>query len=106
MVDPEKEPEYFSWLQSWASTHSDGCTGVLDIHRPCCWQHDYCYQTGTDPREAFKGRRVRISRAQADGLFRECNESEDVLGRFSALAWWRWAGLRVFGGFFYPKSTP
>lgn len=99
--DPEKDQAYFEWLKKWAEVHSDGCTHALDIHVHCCWQHDYCYQTGRDPREAFKGNDVKISRADSDQLFRVCNESEDPLGRFSAMAWWRWAVVRVLGRFFY-----
>lgn len=106
IFDPDKDADYLTWLTAWAKVHSDGCTGVLDIHVHCCWQHDYCYQTATDPREAFRGRTVKLNRQQADTLFRECNQSEDIFGRFSALSWWRWAALRAFGRFFYhPKSV-
>lgn len=101
--DPEKDPLYFQWLAEWAGVHSDGCTKIPDIHVHCCWQHDYCYQLGMDPREAFRGNITPISRREADALFRQCMECEDPLGRFSPLAWWRWAGVRVFGRFFVHK---
>lgn len=96
--------EYLKWLGEWAKTHSDGCTGVPDIHLHCCWQHDYAYQTGMDPREAFEGRLVFLSRRQADAIFRHCNEEEDPLGWFSPIAWVRWVGVRLFGRKYYHKS--
>lgn len=105
-ADPNQNPAYLKWLTAWAKEHSDGCTGVLDIHVHCCWQHDYCYQTGTDPREAFMGRRVRLNRQQSDDLFRGCNQCESPFGRFSLLSWWRWAVLREIGWVFYhPKQA-
>lgn len=99
--DPDTNAAYLAWLRAWASQHSDGCTGVLDIHVDCCYQHDFCYHTHLDPFSVFQGHPVAITRVAADHMFRGCNEGEDVLGRFSPLAWWRWVGVRLFGGRFF-----
>src|ERR1051326_798822 len=100
-VNPDDQAAYLKWLEEWASSHSDGCTKIPDIHVHCCWQHDFCYQTGLDPRSVWAGKPEAISRRDADALFRVCNQKEDPLGRFSPLSWWRWAAVRVFGRFFY-----
>lgn len=85
-------PEYWAKLRTWARGASDGCTGVLDIHIWACWEHDFHYRHG---RTLYAGE--AISRREADARFREVNAAESRLGRFSPLAWWRWAGVRVFG---------
>lgn len=99
--NPDSDPGYFKWLSEWAQVHSDGCTGVKDIYVHCCWQHDYCYQTGNDPREAYKGQVVPISREEADALFKSCMQAESSLGRFSPISWIRYGVVRIFGRFFY-----
>lgn len=101
--DPNSDQEFLKWLTEWASTHSDGCTKITQLHQHCCWQHDYGYQTGFQARSVWSGNPIVISRKETDVEFRQCNESEDPLGRFSPLAWWRYAGVRLFGRFFYKK---
>ena len=98
LVDPEKDPLYRAWLERWAKeVKSDCCTGVPDFNRLCCLQHDYCYQTHTDPREAFKGKTVPMTRSQSDALFRQCNQEESFFKKLSPMALWRWAGVRIGG---------
>ena len=98
MVDPEKCPKYRAWLEEWArEVKSDGCTGVPDFNKLCCLQHDYCYQTHTDPRAAYQGKVVPITRGEADKMFRLCNQSESFLHKVSPMAWWRWVGVRIGG---------
>ena len=107
MTSENEDPDgpYLNWLAEWAKTHSDGCTHVSQIHQHCCWQHDFAYQTGASPRAFFNGDWVPMSRKEADAEFLHCNQAEDVLGRFSPLAWGRWIGIRIFGRFFY-KAKP
>ena len=105
MIDPKTHKKYFEWLSEWAAEHSDGCTGVPDFRQACCWQHDYCYQLGLDPRATFYEQQARpISRREADALFRDCCQAQSPFHRFSPLSWWRWAGVRLAGRWFYPKN--
>lgn len=73
-------------------TDCDGCTGVLDFYRPCCVLHDFHYRIGLD----FD--MTAISRALADAKFRRCMQTRSIVGVFSPMSWWRWAGVRIFGG--------
>lgn len=71
---------------------SDGCSLVLDIYLRCCVIHDWYYRTHIN----FDG--SPITRAEADMIFRQCIQRKSVFGRFSPMSWWRWAGVRLFGG--------
>ena len=77
---------------------SDGCTGVSDFYRDCCVIHDLAYRGGIDPWGQ------PITRHQANINFRQCIQSRSTLGRFSPMSWIRWAGVEVFGRFFYNPS--
>lgn len=99
--DPDQNAQYLKWLRNWATSNSDGCTGALPVHVDCCFQHDWCYHYHTDPWSVFCGTPTPISKADADLMFRRCNEDEDPLGRFSPLAWWRWWAVKWFGGRFF-----
>lgn len=70
---------------------SDGCTGVADFFRDCCVVHDLGYRYGID---AYGN---AVTRSQIDRNFRECMMKRSRFGRFSPMAWWRWAGVRIFG---------
>lgn len=74
-----------------AALGSDGCTGVSDLYRDCCYAHDIAYRTGRnhhgDP----------VTRAEADTAFRLCIQGESLFGKESLVAWARWAGVRLFG---------
>ena len=86
---------YRQWLRERAKAQGfDGCTGVLDIEVECCYEHDFAYRTGVDPRSYWIGRRDPISRAQADRRLRECyvRQGRPLLGLV------RWLGVRLLGG--------
>lgn len=70
---------------------SDGCSWVADIHVDCCYEHDIHYRTG----HRLDG--TPITRREADARFRQCNMKHSQFGHLSPLAWWRWAGVRMFG---------
>lgn len=76
-----------------AELSSDGCSYVTEAFHQCCLEHDIHYRTG---------RRLNvkpITRRQADQRFRECMQMRSRFGKFSPMAWWRWAGVRIFGRF-------
>lgn len=72
--------------------NSDGCTGVPDFYLHCCTIHDFWYTTHHD----INGH--PITRQEADRRFRECIQSRSRFGGLSPMAWWRWLGVRLFGG--------
>jgi hypothetical protein len=76
-----------------ASLKSDGCSYVSEAFHQCCLEHDIHYRTGT----RVDGK--PITRAQADKRFRECMQMRSRFGKLSPMAWWRWAGVRIFGRF-------
>ena len=100
------DEKYWEWVRWLADRlHSDGCTGVADIYKDCCLEHDISYRTGLDPRVThYKGRAVPISRAEADKRFRQCMQSRSVLGKLSPVSWVRWAGVRIGGWLSFNKG--
>ena len=77
------------------STHSDGCTGVPDFYLDCCVIHDLAYKYGIDPWGQ------PVTRAEADAGLRKCIQQKSKLRWFSPMSWWRYAGVRLFGGQHY-----
>jgi hypothetical protein len=82
----------------WAKVHvlasqlgSDGCTGVPDIYRDACYEHDIHYKTG----KTIYG--VALTRRDADAIFRERLQEMSFLGVFSPTAWTYWLGVRAMG---------
>jgi len=71
---------------------SDGCSMVLDFYKRCCIFHDWWYATHLDFDLSD------ISRAEADKRFRHCIQSRSMLRKFSPMSWWRWLGVRTWGG--------
>lgn len=71
---------------------SDGCSGVPDFYLDACLDHDIAYRTG----KTIHGE--AITRAQADARFRRVIQSRSPFGVLSPMSWWRWAGVRLFGG--------
>ena len=71
---------------------SDGCTGVSEMYRDCCYEHDIAYRTGAD----LYGE--PMTREQADGQFCKCIQGRSPFGKLSPMALWRWAGVRLFAG--------
>jgi hypothetical protein len=103
-VDPHASEEYWNWLAAWSFKHSDGCTGVPDTYAFCCWAHDFGYQTGQDPYQYWKGLQVPQDESCSNTKLRWCMQAESKLGRWNPLSWIRYAGVAVFGRFFYkPK---
>lgn len=70
---------------------ADGCTGVIDFSRDCCLHHDIMYRTG----KCCDG--TKVTRAEADRLFRLCMQRRSIFGVCSPMSWVRWLGVRVFG---------
>lgn len=86
-------PDHWERVRSIAAAlGSDGCSGVPDFHLDACLEHDIHYRTG----KTIYG--TPLTRAQADARFRRCIQQRSIFGRFSPMAWWRWAGVRLFGG--------
>jgi len=74
-----------------AALKSDGCTGVVDIYKDACLEHDIHYRLG----RTLGG--YVITRADADRRFRLVMQSRSPFGRISPMSWWRWAGVRIGG---------
>jgi hypothetical protein len=93
---------YWDWVREQAQLiKADGCSGVPEINRVCCLEHDLAYFYGRSPQAAFVTKSwslaAKCSRSDADARFRECNEDHSKLSRASLLAKWRWLGVRVGG---------
>lgn len=90
---PPKHDDYWIAVRARArELGSDGCSGVLDFYLDSCLEHDihyrtHCWLDGTP-----------ITRRKADKRFRNVIQSRSWFGSYSPMAWWRWAGLRRFGG--------
>ena len=74
-----------------AQLESDGCSFVSEAFHQCCLEHDVHYRT----QKRLDG--TLISRRDADKRFRECMQMRSTFGKASPMAWWRWAGVRLFG---------
>ena len=97
--------ELDKWLEDtawdklyWSDVHarakelkSDGCTGVPDYLVWTCLEHDAHFRT----HKMIDG--TPIDFATANYVFRVRIEQGSGLGVFSPVAWWRWAGVSVFG---------
>lgn len=77
---------------------SDGCTDIPEFHHDCCVIHDLGYRYGIDSWGRL------ISRDEIDANFRKCMQADSIFGRFDPMSWWRWAGVRIFGRFFYSPN--
>lgn len=83
---------YYNQLKELAeSIGSDGCTGVLDIHVECCWEHDWTYVTGMTPQG------VSVTKEYADMRFRDCIQAHVSLRWLSPRSWIRYVGVVVLG---------
>lgn len=70
---------------------SDGCSHVTQAFQQCCHEHDCHYRLGT------RCDGTPITRREADARFRQCMQMRSRFGKASPMAWWRWAGVRLFG---------
>lgn len=95
------DKDYWASIKTWANApklknpsekNSDGCTGVRDLYVQACWEHDYHYTYA----RTFYG--DPIDRSFADHRFRDVVQMLSVFHQESPLSWWRWVGLRIFGG--------
>jgi hypothetical protein len=91
----------------WSEVHaaalaieSDGCSCVPDWMIWTCWEHDIHYRTHS----MLDGE--KITRAQADYVFRRRIQQYSGWGRLSPVSWWRWAFLRMFGERAWNKRRP
>lgn len=84
--------EYWDIVRQYARLlESDGCTGVSDIYRDCCLEHDIHYRT----HRTITG--IEIDKEYADCKLWECVVSRSWFGRFSPRAWILWLGVTMFG---------
>lgn len=101
-------PTYWEFVHAEAGLiGSDGCSKVSGLNLECCEEHDLGYRHGCDPRSAYRHFREgienywaladRITRGEVDKRFRVCLQARSLFGIVSPMAWWRWAGVRVFG---------
>ena len=89
---PKGPPGYWERVRDKAAElGSDGCTGVTNIYRDCCLEHDCHYALGT----TLDG--TPITRKEADDRFLACMRCRSKLGWWSPVPLVRWAAVRVFG---------
>lgn len=105
----QRDKLYWEWVRSAATlTDTDGCSKVSGFNVECCYEHDLGYRYAKDPRDAYVRYRndepdewlhaKPITRAEADRRFRKCHQARSKFGRYSPMALWRWAGVRIGGG--------
>src|SRR3990167_4288222 len=70
---------------------ADGCSGVPDFYVDSCLEHDIHYRTHA----TVYG--LELTRTEADAVLRERIQEMSWLDGFTPMAWWRWAGDRLFG---------
>jgi hypothetical protein len=94
---------YQAWVEKEAvRIKSDGCTGVTQMFRECCLEHDLAYRHHRDPRTAFLHGWYEanlMTREQADKRFRLCMQKRSWFGAYSPVSWIRWMGVRLLGRF-------
>lgn len=97
---------YWEFIRSEAAlVKTDGCSAVTGARVDCCFEHDLAYFFAKDPHSAYRQWRENnyyfwedadpIDRDEADARFRQCLRNRSVMGRWSFMAWWRWAGVRL-----------
>lgn len=98
---------YWAFVEREAKKiHSDGCTGVSEWHRECCFEHDLACYYGKSPRSAYAWYcndplsaywefADEMSRRQADYQFATCNLawSPKPVGKVRSLV--RFIGARI-----------
>lgn len=105
---------YWEWIEHEAALiKTDGCSKVSGAYRRHCRVHDLSYYYARDPVSAYRSYCFRfastgaadywqqarpITRAAADAAFRRGMQADSPAGFFSAVALWRWAGLKLAGG--------
>lgn len=101
---------YWQFVETEAKAiGSDGCTGVSEWHKECCWEHDLCCHFGKDPRDAYRlycedHRYPReaiwqltddMSRRQADYAFAKCNLEWSPTRKGKLRSIGRFLGVRI-----------
>lgn len=121
-MDYKVRLNYWAFVEREAKKiKSDGCTGVNEWHRECCYEHDLACHYGKTPRSAYGWYcndplsaywtfADPMSRRQADYLFKNCNlewSTHQPIGKIRSIA--RFLGVWI-GAFFgigcrEPKET-
>lgn len=87
----DKPPEFWKQITDKATElKSDGCTGVADFYKECCYLHDIYYRTHLD----LNG--DPITKAEADKALRDCIRCKSRFGFWNPMAIWRWIGVKMF----------
>ena len=83
--------EYWTRVRARAKAlGSDGCSGVPDWHVDCCYEHDVHWRTGM----TMAGEHIGAD--DATKRFEQCIQQRSQFRQFSPMAWWRWAGVRLW----------
>ena len=96
---PEDHPYWVDVRRRAFLLRSDGCTGVRDVYRDSCLEHDLHWRTG------YTLHGLPITTIQANRRFRKVIQSRSPFGRWSPLAWWRWVGVTIGSLFLDHKSA-
>lgn len=100
---------YWDWVNAeCALIKSDGCSKSLELYHQACQQHDLCYFYAKSPHSAYTRylegeidpweHAEAITKGASDAMFRREMQAHSRFGRFSPMSWWRFVGLKIFGG--------
>ena len=93
-VIPPKGDPYWKDIRLWAKElKSDGCSFATEAFKEACLEHDCHWWTG----ETLWGTAVSIQ--AANDRFRAVMRSRSRFGKYSPMAFWRWAAVSVRGVF-------
>lgn len=109
-MDYQVRKSYWKFIEDEAKRlGSDGCTGVSDWHRECCWEHDLACHYGKNPRDAYAAycehpniptdilwkHTNDMTRREADIAFGKCNWewSPNTQGKLRSII--RFLGVRL-----------
>lgn len=97
---PSQDISYWKRVREIAEAEGfDGCTGVPDFYLPACDEHDYHYKYHV----TLYG--DSINQEEADDRFKLVIQDLSPFKVRSPMSWWRWAALRVVGGFAWKTRT-
>ena len=87
------DPSFWEEVEWTAAVlKANGCSGVPEFYHQACLLHDCYYRLGVD--FTYQS----ITRREADSRFNWAIRARSRFGRMSPMAWWRWVGVRLFGG--------
>lgn len=94
LSETRSHPVYWARVRTQAlELGANGCSGVPEFYAEACLEHDIHYRTG----KLVDGGYLLL-RAEADWIFRCRIQQRSWFCLFSPMAWWRWLGVRWFGG--------